>query len=264
MGKQYRDASNLNARAALHVRFSANPYGWCRWVFDQLRLPSPGRVLELGCGPGGLWAENQERIPSGWEIVLSDFSAGMLAAAVQSLSCLDRPFMSEIADAQAIPFAGASFDGVIANHMLYHVPDLDRALSEIRRVLRPGGCLYAATNGQDHMRELFVLGRRFELDDFGAAELDGDNRPSISFSLENGQEQLARWFADVTLHRYEDALRVTEVEPLVAYIRSYRFSPTQPALAEDRVPALREFVERELAQRGAFHITKSPGMFIAS
>ena len=56
--QEYRDATNLNARIRLHQRFSLNPYGWLRWVFDQLDLPSECRILELGCGPGNLWLEN--------------------------------------------------------------------------------------------------------------------------------------------------------------------------------------------------------------
>ena len=57
-------------------------------------------------------------------------------------------------DAQDIPFEDDTFGCVVANHMLYHVPDLDKGLAEIRRVLKPGGKLYAATNGEAHMLEL--------------------------------------------------------------------------------------------------------------
>jgi hypothetical protein len=50
---QYRDASNLDARALIHQRFSTNTYGWFRWVFDALlKLPANARILELGCGHG--------------------------------------------------------------------------------------------------------------------------------------------------------------------------------------------------------------------
>jgi ubiquinone/menaquinone biosynthesis C-methylase UbiE len=71
------------------------------------------------------------------------------------LSTYDRFF--DVIDAQAIPYAGASFDAVVANHMLYHVQDRPRAFSEIRRALKPGGQLFVATNGQDHMAELWAM-----------------------------------------------------------------------------------------------------------
>src|SRR5258706_10720793 len=138
LNQQYRDASNLNARIQLHVRFSQNTYGWHRWVFDQLKASPQSRVLELGCGPGRLWSENAARIPPGWEITLSDFSPGMIAEAQRNLASAGHSFAFERVDAQSIPFADASFDMVIANHMLYHVPGRPEALAEIPRVLRSG------------------------------------------------------------------------------------------------------------------------------
>jgi ubiquinone/menaquinone biosynthesis C-methylase UbiE len=146
---QYRTDANLQARIRLHQRFSTNRHGWPRWLFDQLDLHEDARVLELGCGTGVLWATNTHRIPPGWQVVLSDRSPGMLAAVAGPPVAV-----RVVADAQAVPFAPASFDVVLANHMLYHVPDRDRALGEIHRVLRPGGQVYAATNGRRHLAEL--------------------------------------------------------------------------------------------------------------
>src|SRR5262249_25635887 len=109
----------------------------------------------------------------------------------------------------------ASFDVVIANHMLYHVPDLPGAVRELRRVLRPDGLLAAATNGMGHLREL---------DDIAAAHAGGAVRHpvalNLSFRLENGAEQLAAAFDSVELRRFEDGLRITEAEPAVAYVAS--------------------------------------------
>ncbi len=51
-------------------------------------------------------------------------------------------------DAQSIPFEDETFDAVIANHMLYHVPDRPKAIAEIKRVLKPGGRLIATTIGK--------------------------------------------------------------------------------------------------------------------
>jgi SAM-dependent methyltransferase len=158
--EQYRDAAKLRARMGLHERFSVNRYGWHRWVFDQLDLPPHDRVLELGGGPAMLWRENGERIPAGWTVVLADLSPGMLQEARRQLRALPLRFALVNLDAQALPFAPASVDAVIANHMLYHVPDRQQVYAEIRRVLRPGGHLYAATNGRDSMRELAELVRR--------------------------------------------------------------------------------------------------------
>jgi hypothetical protein len=61
---QYRNADNLNARIAIHERFSTNPQGWFPWVWDILsELPAQADVLELGCGSGAIWTACPERVP---------------------------------------------------------------------------------------------------------------------------------------------------------------------------------------------------------
>ena len=255
LADQYRDASNLNARIQIHVLFSTNKYGWHQWVFDQFDLSPESRILELGCGSGRFWLENLHRIPEGWEITLSDFSSGMLQEARRNLRDSQRRFEFEVVDAQSIPFEDESFDTVIANHMLYHVQDGAQALSEIRRVLRPGGRFYASTIGQAHMRELYELLSKFDPD---AAPWGG--RPSEPFLLENGLDQISSWFSRVTLRRYEDGLVITEAGPLVAYILS---TTAKSILAGDRLAEFTKFVEQELVLHSAIHVTKDSGIFEA-
>jgi SAM-dependent methyltransferase len=252
--KQYHNAANLNARIQLHTRFSTNIYGWHPWIFDQFKIAPHSRVLELGCGPGRLWTENSARISGEWDITLSDFSAGMLEETRRNLASVGRLFSFEVIDAQSIPFEDASFDAVIANHMLYHVPDRSKTLSEIRRVLRPGGRFYASTVGAAHLREIGELVRRFDPQIvFGIGD-------EASFTLENGAQQLAPYFSNVAVYRYDDALIVTEAEPLIAYVLSGRVGA---ALEDDRVAEFAAFVQHELAQHGTIHITKDSGLFEA-
>jgi len=147
-GEQYRDASNLAARIALHARFSTNALGWYRWVFERLPGLEQLHVLELGCGPGKLWTENAGRIPSGWSIRLSDASGGMVREARRSLARAGAHIEFVIAGAEASPFRNGSFECVVANHVLYHVSDRPAALREIARVLAPDGVLVASTVGE--------------------------------------------------------------------------------------------------------------------
>lgn len=251
-GDQYSDASNLNCRIALHARFSTNTYGWHRWVFDQLDTGPNARILELGCGSGILWKENTDRIGTDWDIVLSDQSPGMLEEARRNLLGHGGGMAFQIVDAESIPFPDMHFDVVIANHMLYHVPGKARALSEIRRVLKVGGTLYAATNGSDHLKELGELMARFGVGGSGEASFR-------SFTLENGLEQLAPWLEEISSDRYDDALYITEVDPLIAYIRSLDSAFS----LESKLSQLAEFLQREIAQHGKVVVRKSTGMFIA-
>jgi ubiquinone/menaquinone biosynthesis C-methylase UbiE len=174
----------------------------------------------------------------------------MLADAETALSPL-RLFTFRQADAQDLSFPDASFDAVLANHMLYHVPDRPRALSELRRVLRPGGRLYAATHGAGHLKELQELLREYSE--------DVPQSVGIGFGLDDGAEQLAAFFGHVTLDRYDDAFSITNAEPLKAYIRSmnsyYKLTPSQLLTIEQRVD--------ELIARGPIHIRKETGIFIA-
>jgi ubiquinone/menaquinone biosynthesis C-methylase UbiE len=254
VSNQYRNAGNLNARIALHQRFSTNPYGWLRWVFDQFQLAPQCRILEIGCGTGDLWRENLDRIPEGWEITLSDFSAGMLDQTGRNLAQAFHAFRYLRIDAQCIPLEGDSFDAVIANHMLYHVPDRNKALAEIQRILKTGGRFYASTNGQRNLRELADLLSKFDAN-LSAREWQSPE----TFLLENGAAQLSPWFAQVALRRYEDSLNVTEAAPMVDYLLSGKM---ETALQNHEL--LAGFIERELESRGGtIHVTKDSGLFEA-
>ena len=147
-----------------------------------------------------------------------------------------------VIDAQSIPFPVATFEAVIANHMLYHVPDWATALAEIRRVLTPGGRFYASTVGPQHLREMTSF----------FPDHEGDFGTEYAFDLENGREQLRAYFAHVERHRYEDALVVTEPEPLIAYLLSTRVASV-----------LDEADRAELTRRVADRM-KEIGLFIAS
>ncbi len=254
LNEQYKDASNLNARIQLHQRFSTSKIHWHRWVFEQFALAEDSRILELGSGPGHLWQKNLDRIPPRCQITLSDFSEGMLQEAKNNLANSAGRFSFQIIDAQSIPFEDASFDVVIANHMLYHIPDRARAFSEIRRVLKPQGHFYTTTNGEAHLQEIRELVQRcFPFS-------SGRKRSENSFSLENGAAQLAPWFSHVEKRPYEDALVVTEVEPLIAFVLSTR---ARRILTEEQVRQLREIVTQELARNGSIAITKETGLFVA-
>lgn len=253
--KQYKDASNLNARVQLHARFSTNPYGWFLWIFDQFEISTQARVLEVGCGQGDLWRSNLQRISPGWEMILSDFSAGMVEQARGKLADA-RPFSFRQIDAQCIPFENQSFDVVIANHMLYHVPDRPQALAEIRRVLKPGGRFYTTTVGEKHLQELLAIPYRFAPEQaIDALKLNNE------FTLDNGAAQLQPFFASVEMRRYPDSLHVTEAAPVADFLlSSFRFD-----FELDQRDRLIQFIEGELQRSGgAIDITKDSGMFLCA
>lgn len=251
---QYRDSSNLDARVVIHQRFSTNSYGWFKWVFDTLlTLPDNAKILELGCGHALLWKENVNRIPAGWNITLSDLSSGMLDAAWRNLVVTGRAFKFEEIDAQSTPYDDETFDVVIANHMLYHVPDRSKAIGEIERVLKHDGYLIATTVGENHMKEMMDWYRQVHISKIWESFAN-------PFTLENGLEQLRTFFAEIAISRYEDNLHVTEIEPIMAYIHSgMRVSE----LSKEELAKLHQYLQMELTQKGKIFITKDSGLFKA-
>lgn len=251
---QYKDSANLDARVEIHKRFSTNPYGWFNWVFDTLlKLPANAKILELGSGPAYLWKECSNRIPTGWDITLSDLSSGMVDAAWRNLVVTGRNFKFKEIDAQSIPFEDETFDAVIANFMLYHVPDRPKAIAEIKRVLKPGGHLIAATVGDHHLQEMMEILRKVHI----CKTWESYANP---FTLESGLEQLKPFFSNVTMSRYEDDLHVTEIEPMMAYVRS---SLRAADLSEDELAKVRVDLENDLKEKGKIFITKDSSLFEA-
>lgn len=253
LNEEYKNASHLNTRMQFIQRFSTNRIDQYRWIFDHFELRPSSRILELGCGPGSLWQRNLDRIPPDWTITLSDFSPGMLQEAQHNLRDSNLNFTFQVTDAQIIPLETARFDAVIANNMLYHVPDRQRALSEIHRVLKPDGHFYASTMGETSFSEMRRLMKQHN-----ALPIRWEE--TLGFSLENGGEQLSFWFTHVDLHRLENTLLVTETEPLIQMICT---GIGELGVSEENIQCMREEIDQELAKHGEIRITMQFGLFVA-
>ena len=206
--EQYAHEGNLRARQGLYEEMSGPRTPEVLW--QTLAAWSPSRVLEVGGGPGEL-AERMRR-ELGADVSFVDISARMVELA------RERGVDAQVGDVQELPFDDGSFDTVVAAWMLYHVPDLDRGLSEIARVLRPGGALVAVTNSVGHLQELREL-----VGYPGGSEL--------TFNRENGEALLGRHFATVERLDLDGEVTVRDRQKLVAYQQSLAV-PTE-ALPED-------------------------------
>jgi SAM-dependent methyltransferase len=200
VSRQYATEDNLETRTSVWHPTHDGREPSCE-ALDAVVREAPQRVLEVGCGTGAFAARVAARLPSA-ELVAVDQSERFVTLTAR------RGVDARHADVQDLPFDDASFDAVAALWMLYHVADLHRGLAEIRRVLRPGGCFVAVTNGDTHLADL----RR-----------EAGGEPMLTqFSSENGEEALLRHFSDVA----RDDLRTRAFFPdhaaVMTYLRSFQ------------------------------------------
>ena len=257
LDSQYGSDRNLQDRIDLHSRFSTSPVTFQRWIFEQIDPSHHDLVLEVGCGNGRLYGENLSELPASGSFSLTDSSPGMVRAAKAHLQSVNGQFWFSVADVTHIPFRSGVFDFAIANHMLYHVEKRDQALCELTRVLKPNGCLYAATNGSGHMRELVELSTEFD------SSLHWLGHNQRNFGKENGARQLAKWFREVDFRKFPDSLLITDVNALIAYITSISGSVRQILLGR-RLEEFRKFLGRRMKQHGAIQVSKDVGLFTAA
>lgn len=255
--EQYADSSRLAARERLHAEYGTASVPWFTWIAEHVNLIAACDVLEVGCGAGWLWGQAPGVVPPGVSLVLSDLSPGMVGAAVARAD--GRGCFAEVtgrtADCQALPFESQRFDRVVANHMLYHLPDPVAGVAELARVTRPDGVVVVATNGSGHMRELWELrGRVFGIDTIDST-LD-------VFGAEVGFGPLRDRFDQVTWHRYHDELRCTDAAAVVDYVCST--PPGEDADADQRAELESAVDERFDAGDGVMTITKDVGCFVCT
>lgn len=246
--KQYQTSSNLNTRISIHDRYSKNKQPFGDWIVSHYVIRPGDRILELGCGTGSMWKHNLHLLSNGTRLTLTDFSEGMLETARQTLAGAENITFQQV-DIQAIPYPDASFDVVIANMMLYHVPDLHKGLSEVRRVLKPGGSFYCATYGIHGILEYITE----LLQDW---EVQGSML--TGFTLQNGGEALSRHFESVQRLDREDGLAITDIEDFADYIYSLSSLANLENVPRQTVlDALKSRVEN-----GILYVPKEYGMFI--
>src|ERR1700742_410231 len=119
-----------------------------------------GEALEIGSGTG-YFSLNLVQLGLIGKLTATDISPGMLAqlaATVEALGLAD--VTTVVTEAETLPFADESFDLVLGHAVLHHIPDLDRAFAEFKRVLRPGGVIVFAGEPSRYGDRLAALPKR--------------------------------------------------------------------------------------------------------
>jgi ubiquinone/menaquinone biosynthesis C-methylase UbiE len=213
--EQYATEDNLRARQALWQELEGPDPREVLW--ETIAALEPRRVLEVGGGDGWLSARLRDEL--GCDVTLVDQSERMVELAAA------RGLDAHVGNVEALPFPDDSFDTAVAAWMLYHVHDLDRGLSELARVLEPGGHLVANTNSRRHCEEVFDL-----------IAYPKESREWV-FNAENGEQSLLRHFDSVTRRDVVAVATVRERRTLVEYQQSM-LTETRPVPDQVELPLL--------------------------
>lgn len=222
---QYKDDSKLTTRISLYEKYGQHPRHYTDWLHLHYDFTPGCTIVELGCGTGKDWWERMDALPHGAKLMMSDFSTGMVDRLRQRFGHHPQTEIRHL-DIQSIDLMDDCADVVIANSMLYHVPDLPKAIREIRRILKPGGTFYAAGPGANEGMLGFV--RRTLPNVCPDAQLPD----SLTFSALNGEEILRDQFDEIAIHHYTNELAVTCVDDLVDFI--YTMATLEGILPADR------------------------------
>ncbi len=169
-------------------------------AFAAVAEANPKRVLDVGSGPGELTERFAKEL--GADVKAIDISPRMVELTQA------RAIDAQVAEAENLPFGDAEFDCVFAGWVLYHVPNLERAIAECARVLKPGGRLVASSFCDDNIIELWELIP-------GALP-----REPLSFTSTNGAELLRPHFSKIEQRDVRATLVFPDTESMRTLVAS--------------------------------------------
>ncbi len=258
---QYDDSEKLRIRQETHAKFGDPPgEAFLRWVVERLAPEAGNLVLDAGSGPGIYHRFLAQR---GARVVGLDYSAGMIRDSLNNASAGGWGLMAARATIVSIPIATGSCDRVMANHVLYHVPGVHRALQELRRVLRPGGRAVMATNSRDAQQELESLHN----DAARSLGYEPAGRATMRFAIED-LDLVRGTFPNSQAHLFESAFRFPASEPALRYyatsmIDNIRDAPADGSHRPPLLSAMRSAIEHIVQRDGEFVVQKLAGAFVA-
>ena len=260
--RYYATERNLRIHEDTHAKYSVPNIDFVRWTLETIDWAGDEVVLDIGPGRGSHYACLVQQQPA-LTYYAVDLSPNLL---------LNHPCASDhlaLGDAIRLPYIDDSFDIVMANHVLYHLADIEAGLAEIKRVLKPDGRVLAATDSQQNLIQLQMLIHRANvfLSDNGT-KVNPPALPCEAFALENGTRILARHFYAVVRHDLPCQLIFDDIEPALQYLDSMR-DLRQDSLPDDvswddMMIYMRQFMTQLMGASGKLEIDLITGALVAS
>jgi len=245
----YQDPDLLRSRQQHRTNPNAG-LGFVDWLVDMLPLDGVHTILDAGAGVGRFTRPIAIRCQElGIRVVAGDLFAGMVTAIRDATFADGIPVDVAVADIERLPFVDDAFDLVLANHVLYHVPDIDQGVRELARVTARGGLCVATTNADDIPIPVIDLHHAV----LGRLGVRHDPDPRSSFSLDNGEDRMRVGFREVELRVYESQAFFDTPAMLVDVYQTtgrYRSASVEYGLpAADLVRVATEVCARWFAER---------------
>lgn len=264
--KQYIKSDNLEKRINIH-EYSTSDVNWHDYLLDKCDIKEGMSILDIGCGNGLLWYRERNLLPDNINIYLVDNSKAMLDSAKQ-IHFSEKDFYTDknikfhyhICDASNInklsEINSKKFHRIMANHMLYHIDDLDRKLllGYVNAMLTDDGKFIASTIGKNHMKEIFELAYEYD------KNVKAPEWFSRGFILENGKEQLDVFFSNVTMFYHDNNLLIPDWRVIYDYLCSL---PGIEKVMRKNKEASVKFLKDRVTESKPFFIRKSTGVFVA-
>lgn len=222
----YASTGPLRARGDFHARHGSRD--WHDWVAAHLPDLDGKRVLDAGCGPGWLWQPaTAQAAPR--RLILLDRSPAMVGDAMSHLAPLTP--LGVVADLARLPLPDASVEMAVAAHVLYHLPEPQTGVAELRRVLVPDGWLIVTTMGDEDLGSLRPILRVI----YG---FDPTEAIRERFGALRAARLLRDRFPDVEAHRFVDRYRIEDVDTLADYLLSIPPGPALDAAGRRRAQSI--------------------------
>ncbi|ABX43658.1 MerR family transcriptional regulator [Lachnoclostridium phytofermentans] len=253
--ENYKNADHLNVRILLHKKYSKNPQGWYPFLASHIPFAKNQKILELGCGNGAFWVENEAILPDKLSITITDISDGMIKVAKEAIDQTGLSCTYDVLDINHLNFTKESFDLIIANHVLFYANDRNKVCEDIARILKPNGVFVCTAYGQQHMKEIEQITKKFNpkiaLSEINLSDL---------FGLENAMDYLQPHFSSVNKMDYKDSLILDDYRPLLHYVLSCHGN--QIEVLHGHRKEFEYYLAELFRQKRQVEITKQAGMFL--